>query len=414
MMLKGKLKFPGDKSISHRVLILAALTDGDCQIENISTGADVESTRNCLTLCGIDSKKTEKKVSLTSGQLRNPEKNLDCGNSGTTARLLIGLLAGQKVSARFVGDESLSRRPMQRIIHPLKKMGAEFRDSNQHFPLSIYNSQLTGISYTPSVASAQVKSAILLAGLGAEGETTVTESKPTRNHTESMLSELGADIRTKDNSVIVLPLQRPLNSFKMTIPGDPSTAAFFAAAAALIPNSDLILENVSANSTRTGFYVALEKMGGNIECLNQWEDNGERAGDLRIRSSQLQGISITEDDVPGLIDEIPILAIMATQAEGTTEIRGAADLRVKECDRINAICINLKRMGADITEFDDGFAIRGPIRLRGIKIETFGDHRIAMAFTIAGMVANVAIKLDNPDCVNISSPEFYSFLGKVS
>lgn len=413
MMLNGKLKFPGDKSISHRALILAALTDGDCQIENISTGADVESTRNCLALCGINSKKTEKIVSLTGGQLRNPETNLDCGNSGTTARLLIGLLAGQKVSTQFVGDESLSRRPMQRIIHPLEKMGAKFESSDQHFPLTLRTNGLTGIYYRPSVASAQVKAAILLAGLGAEGETTVTESIPTRNHTELMMNELGADIRTKDNSVTVLPLQKLLNPFKMTIPGDPSTAAFFAAAAALIPNSNLILENVSANPTRTGFYTVLEQMRGNIECLSQWENNGERTGDLRIRGSQLEGISITKEDVPGIIDEIPIIAVMATQAEGTTEIRGAADLRVKECDRINAICINLKRMGADITEFDDGFAITGPTPLKSSKIKTFGDHRIAMAFTIAGLAANVAVKLDNPDCVNISFPEFYSFLSKV-
>lgn len=413
-MLKGKLKFPGDKSISHRALILAALTDGDCQIENISTGADVESTRNCLALCGINSKKTENIVFLTGGQLRNPETNLDCGNSGTTARLLIGLLAGQKVSARFVGDVSLSRRPMQRVIHPLEEMGAEFESSDQHLPLTLRIKELTGISYTPSVASAQIKSAILFTGLGAEGKTTVTESIATRNHTELMLNELGADIRTKDNSVTVLPLQRPLNSFNMTIPGDPSTAAFFAAAAALIPNSDLILENVSANPTRTGFYAVLEQMRGNIECLSQWENNGERTGDLRIRGSQLEGISITKKDVPGIIDEIPILAVMATQAEGTTEIRGAAELRVKECDRINAICINLKRMGADITEFDDGFAITGPTPLKSSNIKTFGDHRIAMAFTIAGLAANVAVKLDNPDCVNISFPEFYSFLRKVS
>lgn len=412
-MLNGKLQFPGDKSISHRALILAALTDGDCQIENISTGADVESTRNCLALCGINSKKTKKIVYITGKPMRNPENFLDCGNSGTTARLLIGLLAGQKVSARFVSDVSLSKRPMQRVIHPLEKMGAKFESSDQHLPLTLRIKDLTGISYTPSVASAQVKSAILFAGLGAEGETTVTESIPTRNHTELMLNELGADIRTKDNSVTVLPLQRPLNSFKMTIPGDPSTAAFFAAAAALIPNSNLKLENVSANPTRTGFYTVLEQMRGDIECLSQWENNGERAGDLRIRGSQLEGISITKKDVPGIIDEIPILAVMATQAEGTTEIRGAADLRVKECDRINAICINLKRMGADITEFDDGFAITGPTPLKSAKIETFGDHRIAMAFTIAGLAANVAVKLDNPDCVNISFPEFYSFLSKV-
>lgn len=412
-MLKDRLKFPGDKSISHRALIFAAMTNGKCHIENISTGKDVESTRACLALCGIDSNRTNKTISLMGRQLHNPKANLDCGNSGTTARLLMGFLAGKRVKANFVGDKSLSQRPMQRIIDPLNKMGSGIESVNQRLPLMLPGKILKGISYTLPIASAQVKSAILLAGLGADNDTTVIEPIPTRNHTELMLQELGVDIRISANTITVSPLQKPLKSFAITIPGDPSSAAFFAAAATMLQRSDLILENISFNPSRTGFYDALQRMGGDLQYLDHRKNNGEPVGDLRVRSNQLHSIAITENDIPNMIDEIPILAVLATQAEGKTTIQGAAELRVKECDRIHAIYINLKRMGANITEFDDGFEITGPTRLKGTEIETFGDHRIAMALTIAGLVANAPVKLDNPNCVNISFPEFYSFLSKV-
>ena len=258
-MLKGRLKFPGDKSISHRALIFAAMTNGKCHIENISTGKDVEATRNCLGLCGIDSGRTNNSISIIGGQLNNPKTNLDCGNSGTTARLLVGLLAGKRVNANFIGDKSLSRRPMQRIIDPLNKMGAGIESVNQRLPLTLPGNILRGISYTLPVASAQVKSAILLAGLGAEDDTTVIEPISTRNHTELILNELGVDVRIKENSITVSPLQKSLQSFVMNIPGDPSSATFFAAAATILQGSDLILENISVNPSRTGFYVSEEK-----------------------------------------------------------------------------------------------------------------------------------------------------------
>jgi len=413
MMINGTLKFPGDKSISHRALILASLSDGKCEIENISTGVDVESTRQCLALCGIQSTKIDNKVLITGGRFYNPATDLDCGNSGTSARLLIGLLSGQKIKAKFVGDKSLSQRPMQRVIEPLMNMEANIESLDQKLPISLNGNKLSGISYTPKIASAQVKSAILLAGLGADGETKVTELHQTRDHTELMLNELCDNIFINNNSIKVTPLNKPLRSFDMTVPGDPSTAAFFAAAAVLLPNSNLVIENISANPKRTGFYTLLERMGGNLEFLNQWKNNGELAGNMQIRSSKLHAVEIKKDDVPSIIDELPILAILATQADGITNVRGAAELRVKESDRISAICRNLIRMGANVMEFDDGFTIEGPTKLNNADIKTFDDHRIAMAFTIAGLVANVQVVLDNPDCVSISFPEFYSFLKKV-
>ena len=412
-MLKGKLKFPGDKSISHRALILASLTNGNCEFKNISTGADVESTRDCLSACGIISDRTDNTVTITGAKFRKPEIRLDCGNSGTSVRLLTGLLAGQRIEALFIGDESLSQRPMQRIINPLNKMGSDIKSTNDRLPLRLSGKKLIGISYIVPIASAQIKSAILLAGLGAENRTTIIEPLATRNHTEILLSELGADIRTNANSISISPLQKPLAPFSMTIPGDPSSAAFFAAATTILPKSELILEQISLNSSRIGFYDILKKMGGSLRYNNLNNNCGEPLGDIHITSKELHGISIIEKDIPSIIDEIPILAILATQADGKTVVQGAGELRVKECDRINAICINLKRMGAEIDEFDDGFVITGPTPLKSAKIETFGDHRIAMAFTIAGLISNTSVKLDNSDCVNISFPEFYSFLNEV-
>ena len=413
-MLKGKLKFPGDKSISHRALILASMTNGDCKFNNISTGMDVKSTRNCLSACGIVSDRTGKSVIVTGAQFQEPVIKLDCGNSGTSIRLLTGLLAGQRIKSQFVGDESLSQRPMQRIIKPLNKMGSDIESTNDRIPITLSGKKLMGISYKVPIASAQVKSAVILAGLGAEDRTTIIEPLATRNHTEILLAELGADIHINADSISISSLQNPLSPFSMTIPGDPSSAAFFAAAATILPKSELILEQISLNSSRIGFYNILEKMGGSLQYHKLNNSSVEPFGDIHVNAKELQGISITDKDIPSIIDEIPILAILATQAVGKTVVQGASELRVKECDRINAICLNLKRMGAEIEEFDDGFVICGPTQLKSTKIETFGDHRIAMAFTIAGLVTNTSVKLDNPNCVNISFPEFYSFLNEVS
>ena len=413
MGIKGEITFPGDKSISHRSLMFAALADGESRISNLSTGADVQSTRNCLEACGIAIRDDGDHVIVTGGLFSDPTQPLDCGNSGTTVRLLLGLLAGQGVNATFVGDDSLSSRPMNRILNPLSQMGMKSECNNGELPITIYKSELSEIKYKSPVASAQVKSAVLLAGLGASGNTSFTEPILSRDHTEKMLLGLGANLSINGLTTTISQLSSPLSSFELSVPGDPSTAAFFAAAAALIPNSEIILNRVLRNPTRIGFYGALQKMGAGMDCLEQWEEAGETIGKLKVFQQPLNAITITKDDVPGLVDELPILAILATQAKGKTEVRGAEELRVKECDRIHAVCKNLKNMGAEIEELEDGFIIKGPTPLKGARIETFHDHRIAMAFTIAGLVSDGDVVLDHPECASISYPEFYDELERL-
>ncbi len=413
MAIKGEIIFPGDKSISHRALMFAALANGESRISNLSTGVDVKSTRNCLEACGIEMDNEGNEVVVNGGKFSDPTRPLDCGNSGTTTRLLLGLLAGQGINATFVGDESLSSRPMNRILDPLFQMGLKCESHDGKLPITIQNSDLNGIQYESPVASAQVKSAILLAGLGASGNTSVKEPILSRDHTEKMINGLGVDISIKGLTATVSNLSTPFSSFQFSIPGDPSTAAFFAASAALVPNSEIVLNRVLANPTRIGFFTALEKMGTGMECLDQWDEAGERIRNIKIFHQALNSTPITIDNIPGLIDEIPVIAILATQVEGKMEIRGAEELRIKECDRIHAICKNLKTMGADIQELDDGFIINGPTPLYGAKIETFHDHRIAMAFAIAGLVAHGKMVLDHPECASISYPEFYDELERM-
>ena len=412
-MIKGEITFPGDKSISHRSLMFAALADGESRISNLSTGADVQSTRACLEACGIEIRNNGNDVIVTGGKFSNPALPLDCGNSGTTTRLLLGLLAGQGINATFIGDDSLSSRPMNRILDPLSQMGLKSESNDGKLPITIYKSELNGIEYESPVASAQVKSAVLLAGLGASGNTSVKEPILSRDHTEKMLLGLGANISTNELTTTISLLKAPLSAFELSVPGDPSTAAFFAAAAAIVPNSEIMLNRVLRNPTRIGFYGALQKMGAGMDCLNIAEEAGETIGKLKIYSQTLNAITITKDDVPGLVDELPIIAILATQAKGKTEVRGAKELRVKECDRIHAVCKNLKKMRADIEELDDGFIIQGPTILKGAKIETFHDHRIAMAFKIAGLISDGDVTLDNPECASISYPEFYDELERL-
>jgi len=410
MVIKGALTFPGDKSISHRALMFAALADGESRISNLSTGADVQSTRECLEACGIEIKDDGNDVVVKGEQFSDPTKPLDCGNSGTTTRLLLGLLAGQGINATLVGDDSLSSRPMNRILDPLSQMGLISESNDGKLPITIHKSDMTGIHYESPVASAQIKSAVLLAALGANGKTSFKEPILSRDHTEKMLHGLGANISIDGLTATISNLTSPLSNFEISVPGDPSTAAFFAASAALVPNSEIVLNRVLANPLRTGLFAALERMGAGMECLDQWDEAGELIGNLKICHQSLKGIIIDENDVPGLIDELPIIAILATQANGRTEVCGAEELRVKECDRIHALCKNLKKMGADIEELQDGFIIHGPTPLKGADIETFHDHRIAMAFTIAGLVTNGDVVLDHPECVSISFPEFYDVL----
>lgn len=409
-MIKGEITFPGDKSISHRSLMFAALADGESRISNLSTGADVQSTRACLEACGIEIRDDGDDVVVTGGKFSDSTKPLDCGNSGTTTRLLLGLLASQGINATFIGDDSLSSRPMNRILDPLSQMGLKSKSNDGKLPITIYKSELNGIEYESPVASAQVKSAVLLAGLGASGNTSFTEPILSRDHTEKMLLGLGVNLSINGLTTIISQLSSPLSSFELSVPGDPSTAAFFAAAAALIPISKITLNRILRNPTRVGFYGALQKMNVGMDSLSQWEEAGETIGKLKVFHQPLNAITITKDDVPGLVDELPILAILATQAKGKTEVRGAEELRVKECDRIHAVCKNLKNMGADIEELDDGFIIKGPTQLKGARIETFHDHRIAMAFAIAGLLSDGDVVLDHPECASISYPEFYDKL----
>ncbi len=413
MAIKGTLKLPGDKSISHRALMFAALADGESRISDLSTGTDVHSTRKCLEACGIDIRDDGDDAIVKGSLFSNPAEPLDCGNSGTTIRLLLGLLAGQGINATFIGDESLSARPMNRILDPLSQMGLKCENNDGKLPVTIYQSNLNSIEYDSPIASAQVKSAILLAGLGASGVTTVIEPALSRDHTEKMLQGLGAEFSFNGLTATVSPLISPLESFKLSVPGDSSTGAFFAAAAAMIPGSSIIIDRILWNPTRIGFYSTLYQMGAGVDCLDQWDEAGERIGKLNVFYQSLKGVHITKEDIPGLIDELPIIAILATQAEGKTEVSGAGELRVKECDRIHAICSNLERMGAEIEESQDGFIIHGPKQLNGAEIETFHDHRIAMAFTIAGLVANGDVMLDYPECASISFPEFYNELERL-
>ena len=412
MPIKGIISLPGDKSVSHRALMLASLSDGACVINNISTGDDVETTRKCLYQCGIKSSKLGSSVEITGGTLSSPVQPLDCGNSGTTVRLMAGLLSGQGLIVRLVGDKSLSKRPMNRIIEPLEKMGVTIQSNNGFLPISINSGDVQSIDYSPSVSSAQVKSSILLAGLGASGESIIREEIPTRDHTELMLKELGANINQGEN-ITINPLLKPLSSFEMTIPGDPSSASFFAAAAAMIPNSDLTIKNVLANPTRIGFFSIMESMGADITWKNLKKVAGEFVGDVHILCQPLNGLHIMKEMIPSIIDEIPIIAVLATQANSPTIIEGAQELRVKESDRIKAICDNLKSMGGDVIEKKDGFIINPPFILSPAKIQTFDDHRIAMAFIIAGLLTTKRNILDNQDCINISFPEFNQILDQI-
>ncbi|NQV37265.1 MAG: 3-phosphoshikimate 1-carboxyvinyltransferase [Candidatus Marinimicrobia bacterium] len=413
MPIRGNLTFPGDKSISHRALMIGALTDGPCKITNLSTGLDVQSTRQCLEDCGITIETFPEYTVVHGGEFKNPTYDLDCNNSGTTVRLLSGLLTGRGIRANLVGDISLSNRPMNRIVNPLRSMGADIKANIGKLPLELYPNQLQGIQYSMPIPSAQVKSAIIFAALGASSPTIIHEPVPSRDHTERMLQSLGASIHNENGSISINPSKNKLPSFDLNVPGDPSTAAFFATAAAIVPDSEIILKDISRNLTRIGFYKVLEMMGGKIEYMDEKIENGESSGTVIIRKTELHGVTIDGEMIPSLIDEIPLIAILATQAEGTTIIKDAGDLRFKESDRIHAIVTNLNRMGAIITEHENGFAITGRTKLKGCNIQTFGDHRIAMAFTIAGLISDGEVTVDDSNCVNISFPEFHTKLREV-
>ena len=415
--LKGEIRIPGDKSISHRAIMLGAIASGNTTIDNFLQGADCLATIECFRRLGIDIEQNDSKV-IVHGKglhgLQPPSDILDTGNSGTTTRLLAGILAGQSFESKLSGDHSLNSRPMKRIVDPLTQMGANIASilRNDCAPLYIAPAVLHGIHYQSPVSSAQVKSCILLAGLYADGATAVTEPNLSRNHTELMLNAFGAKVSTNHSlegaaaTATIQPCQE-LYGQKINVPGDISSAAYFIAAGLLVPDSEILIRNVGVNPTRAGILKVCEDMGGDITLLNQRTETGELIADILVRTSQLHGTTISGDIIPALIDEIPVIAVMAAMAEGTTVIKDASELKVKETDRIETVTDNLKSMGGDVTATKDGMIINGGKPLHGASIHTLLDHRIAMAFTIAALVADGTTRILDSHCVDVSYPSFY-------
>lgn len=409
--LKGEITVPGDKSISHRGIMLGALANGTTSITNFLKGADCLSTISCFQKMGIEIEETENEI-LVHGKglhgLSAPKEILDAGNSGTTTRLISGILAGQNFSCDLTGDASIQKRPMKRIMTPLSMMGADITSvhNNGCAPLHIKGAPLKGISYQSPVASAQVKSCVLFAGLYADGKTSVTEPFLSRNHSELMLSSFGASIQTCGTTATIEP-EPVLTAQKVEVPGDISSAAFFIAAGLLIPGSELLIKNVGINPTRDGILRVCRQMGANLELLNTRTQCGEPVADILVKHSELNGTVIEGDLIPTLIDELPVIAVMAACANGETIIRNAEELKVKESNRLEIIVHHLSEMGCDITGTEDGMIIRGGKPLHSAVLDSHLDHRIAMSFAVAGLVADGETEITNADCVNISYPGFY-------
>lgn len=416
--LKGEITVPGDKSISHRAVMFGSISKGLTEITNFLQGADCLSTISCFGKLGIEIENEPDRI-LVHGKglhgLTAPDSVLDAGNSGTTTRLISGILAPQSFTTTLTGDASIQKRPMKRIMEPLSMMGADIKSLNGNgcAPLEINGRPLTGIRYTSKVASAQVKSAILLAGLYASGETSVTEPVISRNHTEIMLSHFGAQITTKDTTASILP-EPVLEGRKIVVPGDISSAAYFIAAGLIVPGAEILIKNVGINETRDGILRVAKQMGGNITLLNENRNSGEPVADILVSHSSLHGTEIKGSIIPTLIDELPVIAIMAAYAEGTTVIADAAELKVKESNRIDVMVNNLTAMGADITGTEDGMIIKGGSPLHGALIHSMDDHRIAMSFAIASLQAEGTTTIEGGECVNISYPGFYKDLESLS
>lgn len=415
--LKGEITIPSDKSISHRAVIFSSLAKGTSIIKNFSKGQDPQSSLQICKALGADIEQNETEIIVKSKGKYFPNNNdivLNCGNSGTTIRLMSGILAGQKFNSILIGDESLSNRPMKRIIEPLTLMGANIESNDGKAPLKIYASNLNSINYKSNIASAQVKSCVLLAGLYANATTTYKEIYPSRNHTEIMLSAMGANINASNGIISISNSELcPVN---IEIPGDISSAAFFIAAALIVPNSSIIIKNVGLNDTRSGIIKILKKMGANIEILDKREICGENIGDIKVEyTKELKSCEISGEIIPTLIDEIPVLAVLATQAQGTTIIKDAQDLRNKESDRIKLTVSELKKLGADIEETQDGMIINGKTKLKGgVEVDSYKDHRLAMSLYVAGLVCQKEILINEFEWVNISFPEFESLMDNLT
>lgn len=411
--LRGTLTVPGDKSISHRAVMFGALAKGTTRITHFLEGADCLSTISCFRKMGIEIERNQDQI-LVHGKglhgLQAPSGTLDVGNSGTTTRLISGILAGQNFSSEIDGDASIRTRPMKRIMAPLASMGADIisRNNNGCAPLIITGKPLHAVHYDSPVASAQVKSCVLLAGMYADGITSVTEPFLSRNHTEIMLNYFGAKVSSTGTSAAIYP-EPVLEARDIVVPGDISSAAYFIAAGLLTPDSEILLKNVGINPTRAGILKVCRSMGADITLLNE-NPEGEPTADLLIRTSSLKGTVIQGADIPTLIDEIPMIAVMATFAQGITIIRDAQELKVKESDRIAVMVDNLKRMGADIEGTDDGMIIHGGRPLHGAAIDSHLDHRVAMSFAVAGTICEGEMEIQDAQCVDISYPEFYKDL----
>ena len=414
--IAGQIRLPGDKSISHRAAMIAALAGSPTQISNFSTARDCASTLSCLRDLGMSIEESDGKLKIAGGQkLVTPPKPLDCGNSGSTMRILAGLLAGHDLTAELVGDESLSSRPMRRIIEPLELMGAKIEATDGRPPITIHgSSNLRPITYKLPVASAQVKSAILFAGLNAKGRTTVIETSQSRDHTERLFNAFGVRVISDDLSHTLEGPSR-FSGGPITIPGDVSSAAFFVAAAMLLPGSELVIEEVGLNPTRSAFLSVLKSWGADITESDVRFERNEPVGTLQIRS----GVATTNQRVlsgsviPSLIDELPLLAVVGTQIKGGIEIRDAGELRHKESDRLAATAKNLRAMGADVSELPDGLRISSATKLHGAEIDSFGDHRIAMAFSVAALIANGETEIRGSESAAVSFPEFYELLNSL-
>ncbi|HEX3035800.1 MAG TPA: 3-phosphoshikimate 1-carboxyvinyltransferase [Thermodesulfobacteriota bacterium] len=415
--LRGEFTPPGDKSISHRAIIIGSLTEGEIIVKGFLSCDDTLSSVNAMRMLGVPVEVGNNTVKIKGKGLfglKEPEDFIDAGNAGTTARLLSGLLSAQRFFSTITGDKYLRVRPMERVVKPLTLMGAKIwgREGGKKLPLAIQGGTLSAIRYELPVASAQVKSAIFLAGLYAEGETEVVEPVPTRDHTERMLSYFGVDVRRNEKSVKV-ESRGTLKGGEIVVPADISSATFFIVAALINPDSEILIKNIGINSERAGSIEILKRMGGNIEILNKRELNCEPVGDILVYSSALRATEIKGDMIPKAIDELPVIAVAACFAEGETVIKDAKELRVKETDRIRAMTTELKKLGADVEELDDGMIIRGKETLEGFPCRSWGDHRIAMALAVAGTRARGVTEIEGAECVSVSFPGFFDVMRKL-
>ncbi|AQQ53622.1 3-phosphoshikimate 1-carboxyvinyltransferase [Planococcus lenghuensis] len=411
--LTGTVQVPGDKSISHRAIMFGAMAEGTTTVEGFLPGDDCLSTISCFRQLGVSVEQNGTDVTVTSPGMHGwtePADILDTGNSGTTTRLMLGILAGTDFHSVLNGDASIAKRPMGRVIDPLRQMGADIRgrSGGTMTPLAVTGSSLQAIDYDMPVASAQVKSAILLAAIWAEGTTAIREKLPSRNHTEILLPQFGVPVDQQDG-VIRLTGGLKMTPAHVSVPGDISSAAFFIAAALMVPDSEIRLTNVGVNPTRTGILEAVRQMGGEIETEDATE-GAELAATLTVRASKLKSTEISGALIPRLIDELPIIALLATQAEGTTVIRDAEELRVKETDRIQSVVTGLKKLGADAEATSDGMIIKGPVRLRGAQVDSFGDHRLGMTWAVASLIADGDVDIINKECISVSYPTFFEHL----